>query len=76
MQSPPRLARAQQAPFPPDGITLRQASGAAGGQTVGHFHLHVVARHAGDGVSFAWPRKEPGAEVIAGYAAQLREALG
>jgi histidine triad (HIT) family protein len=76
MQTAQRLARAQQAAFAPEGITLLQANGAAGGQTVGHFHVHVVARNAGDGVSFTWPRKEPGAEVIAGYAAQLRAALG
>lgn len=75
MQTAQRMARAQQAAFAPDGITLLQANGAAGGQTVGHFHVHVVARHTGDGVSFAWPRKEPGSEVIAGYAEHLRQAL-
>jgi len=75
MQTAQRMAQAQQAAFAPDGITLLQANGAAGGQTVAHFHLHVVARHTGDGVSFAWPRQEPDAGVIAGYAQQLRAAL-
>ena len=36
------------------------ANGAAGGQTVGHFHMHVVPRHEDDGISFTWPRQEPG----------------
>lgn len=75
MQTAQRLAQAQQTAFAPEGITLLQANGAAGGQTVAHFHLHVVARHAGDGVSFAWPRKEPGGQVLAGYAERLRAAL-
>lgn len=75
MQTAQRLARAQQRAFAPEGITLLQANGAAGGQTVGHFHLHVVARNTNDGVSFAWPRQEPGAEALASHAARLRQAL-
>lgn len=75
MQAAQQMARAQQAAYAPEGITLLQANGAAGGQTVAHFHVHVVARHAGDGVRFAWPRKEPGAAVIEGYAQRLRTAL-
>jgi histidine triad (HIT) family protein len=42
-----RLARAMQRAFAPDGLTLRQNNGAAGGQTVFHFHLHLVPRTAG-----------------------------
>ena len=57
------------------GLTLRQANGAVGGQTVGHFHIHVVPRHADDGIALSWPRKEPGAQVLADYAARLRTAL-
>ena len=76
MQAAQQIAKAQQAAFAPAGITLLQANGAAGGQTVAHFHVHVVARDPGDGVSFAWPRKQPGADVIAGYAQRLRAALG
>jgi len=76
MQAAQQVAKAQQAAFAPAGITLLQANGAAGGQTVAHFHVHVVARDPGDGVSFAWPRKQPGADVIAGYAQRLRAALG
>lgn len=75
MQTAQRMAQALQTAFAPEGITLLQANGAAGGQTVGHFHIHVVARHAGDGVSFQWPRKEPGAEVLARHAQRLRQAL-
>ncbi|MBS7351341.1 MAG: HIT family protein, partial [Comamonas sp.] len=58
-----------------DGITLLQANGAVSGQTVQHFHIHVLPRHEGDGVDLAWPRKEPGPAALAAYAEQLRQAL-
>lgn len=76
MQAAQRVARAVQAVFDPPGLTLLQANGREGGQTVSHFHLHVVPRHAGDGIALSWPRKEPGADVLQGYAARLRAALG
>ncbi|HWS73585.1 MAG TPA: HIT family protein [Quisquiliibacterium sp.] len=54
-----RMARAVQAAFAPEGITLLQANRPAGWQTVPHFHIHVLPRHQGDGVELAWPRREP-----------------
>lgn len=71
-----RVARAVQAAFDPPGLTLLQANGREGDQTVFHFHLHVVPRHAADGVTLGWPRKDPPAEVLRGYAERLRAALG
>lgn len=32
----------------PDGYTIGVNVGAAGGQTVGHVHVHVIPRYAGD----------------------------
>ena len=61
--------------FNPPGLTLLQANGREGDQTVFHFHLHVVPRHADDGIALSWPRKSPSAEVLQGHAAKLREAL-
>ena len=75
MQTAQRVAQAVRATFDPPGLTLLQANGAEGGQTVGHFHMHVVPRHADDGITFTWPRQEPPAEVLAGYAQRLRAAL-
>ncbi len=75
MQTAQRVARAVQAVFDPPGLTLLQANGREGDQTVFHFHLHVVPRHGGDGIALSWPRKEPGAEVLRGYAERLRTAL-
>ena len=75
MQTAQRVARAVQATFDPPGLTLLQANGREGDQTVFHFHMHVVPRHGNDGIALSWPRKEPGAQVLQGYAQQLREAL-
>ncbi|GAB1386534.1 HIT family protein [Melaminivora sp.] len=75
LQTAQRVAQAVQAAFDPPGLTLLQANGAVGGQTVGHFHLHVVPRHADDGIHFTWPRQEPGAQVLQGYAERLRAQL-
>ncbi|GAA3980592.1 HIT family protein [Comamonas faecalis] len=75
MQTAQRVARAVQACFAPDGIMLLQANGAAAGQTVQHFHIHVVPRHADDGIHFTWPRPSPAPDVLAGYAERLRTAL-
>ena len=75
MQTAQRVAQAVQAVFDPPGLTLLQANGREGDQTVFHFHMHVVPRHGGDGIALSWPRKEPGAEVLRGYAERLRAAL-
>ena len=75
MQTAQRVAQAVRAAFDPPGLTLLQANGREGDQTVFHFHLHVVPRHAQDGIALTWPRKEPPAEVLQGYAEQLREAI-
>lgn len=75
MQTAQRVAQAAQQAFVPDGITLFQANGAAGGQTVFHFHMHVLPRHENDGMALTWPRKEPAMNVLQGYAQQLQAAL-
>ena len=75
MQTAQHVARAVMAVFNPPGLTLLQANGREGDQTVFHFHLHVVPRHADDGIALSWPRKEPAADVLRGYALQLGQAL-
>lgn len=67
-----RVARAVEEAFAPAGVTILQANRAAGWQTVPHLHLHVLPRHAGDGVDLTWPRKEPGLERLRELAAKIR----
>ena len=75
MQTAQRVAQAIRTVFDPPGLTLLLANGPLGGQTVFHFHMHVVPRHEDDGITFTWPRQEPGPAVLQGYAERLRAAL-
>lgn len=71
MRAAHRIARAVQQAFQPAGITILQANGAAGFQTVPHLHLHVLPRHEGDGVELSWPRKEPGIDALRALAHRI-----
>lgn len=67
-----RVAKAVQAAFEPEGMTLLQTNKPAGWQTVPHVHIHVLPRYAGDGAELVWPRKELGLEALRAYAARIR----
>jgi histidine triad (HIT) family protein len=75
MRTAQQIARTVRDVFEADGITLMQFNGAEAGQTVFHFHLHVIPRYAGrplrsHGRGFADPA------LLAGQAARLRTAMG
>ncbi len=67
-----KVAQAVQAAFSPEGVTVLQANRPAGWQTVPHVHVHVLPRHADDGVDLVWPRKEPSLDDLKDLAARLR----
>lgn len=66
-----RIALAVDRVFQPAGITVLQANRVAGWQTVPHLHLHVLPRHANDGVELVWPRKNPPLEELRSLAARI-----
>ena len=72
MRAACKIAKAVQAAFHPDGITILQANKPAGWQTVPHLHLHVLPRYLNDGVELTWPRKEPGLDKLREYAEKIR----
>ncbi|ENO86308.1 HIT family protein [Thauera linaloolentis] len=74
-QTVQRVAFAVRDTFDPPGLTLLQANGREGDQTVFHFHMHVVPRHGDDGIALSWPRKDPPGDILQGYAARLRDAI-
>jgi histidine triad (HIT) family protein len=74
-QTAARVARAVQTAYAPGGVTLYQANGAVAGQTVYHFHLHLVPRYDKDGMHLIWPVRNPPREQLEANAARLRAAL-
>jgi histidine triad (HIT) family protein len=71
-----RVARAVRDAFSPPGLSVYQANGKPAGQTVFHFHMHLVPRHDGDGMTLGWPVKNPPRERLEEYAARIRNRLG
>ncbi|MBE5932355.1 MAG: HIT family protein [Lachnospiraceae bacterium] len=45
-----------------EGMNVLQNNGAVAGQTVNHFHLHLVPRNQGDGVNMSWTPKDTDSE--------------
>ena len=69
------IARAIRSVLAPDGVFAAQANGAAAGQTVFHYHLHLIPRWQGRGLQLLHGRKAGEPEALAGVAERLREAL-
>ena len=69
-----RVARAVQKAFNPDGIRIGQFNGAAAGQTVPHYHVHIIPMHQGQKVG-AHGRESVSLEQLKELAGQLRTAL-
>ncbi|HEX4928114.1 MAG TPA: HIT family protein [Burkholderiales bacterium] len=69
------VARAIRDAFAPHGLSVYQANGKAAGQTVFHYHVHLVPRFEGDGMALAWPVKNPPREKLEEHAAKIRARL-
>jgi histidine triad (HIT) family protein len=70
-----RVARAIRDAFAPQGLSVYQANGKAAGQTVFHYHVHLVPRYEGDGMALSWPVKNPPREKLEEHAAKIRGKL-
>lgn len=46
-----------------DGFNIVQNNGEAAGQTVFHFHMHLIPRYKGDGAFIQWKPTEPETEA-------------
>ena len=47
-----------------DGLNLVQNNGEIAGQTVFHFHMHMIPRYEGDGQVIGWKPEEPTGEEL------------
>jgi len=70
-----RVSRAIRTAFAPEGLSVYQANGEAAGQTVFHYHVHLIPRYANDGMAFTWPVQNPPREALEAHAARIRAAL-
>jgi histidine triad (HIT) family protein len=70
-----KVARSVRDAFSPQGLSIYQANGSAAGQTVFHFHMHVVPRYENDGMNLTWPVKNPPRDQLEEAAAKIRARL-
>jgi histidine triad (HIT) family protein len=66
-----RIARAIRDAFAPAGLSVYQANGKLAGQTVFHYHVHLVPRQEADGMQLTWPVKNPPRERLEENAARI-----
>ena len=66
-----KIAPKMKANLHADGFNLVQNNGEPAGQTVMHFHLHLIPRYANDGQNILWKPTEPSAEELDQVKAQI-----
>jgi histidine triad (HIT) family protein len=68
------IAAAMKQVIPLDGIGIHQLNGTAAGQTVFHYHTHVIPRQQGDAITIH--SRQPGdSQQLALLAQQIQQAL-
>ena len=58
-----------------DGFNIVQNNGEAAGQTVFHFHMHLIPRYNGDDAGFGWKTKELDEATKEEVLAKVREKM-
>lgn len=69
------VAKAQKAELNPDGLNIVQNNGEAAGQTVFHFHMHVIPRYIKDNVNIKWLPEKPEADELETLSKALRKRI-
>ncbi len=64
MQVAKTVAEKEKAVLGCDGLNLVQNNGEAAGQTVSHFHLHIIPRYKEDGQHILWNPTQPSPEEL------------
>ena len=70
-----RVAAALQKALQPDGINIMQNNGMAAGQTVFHYHVHLIPRWNDDGVIQFWQPKSMSQADFAEIVTKISQAL-
>ena len=58
-----------------DGFNIVQNNGEIAGQTVNHFHLHLIPRYEGDGLNLNWPQQEISAEQLEEIRQSIKKSI-
>ena len=74
-RSASRVARAVNDALSPVGLNLVQANGPGAGQSVAHFHIHVIPRNQDDELKLNWSAKSSDPQSIAEIADKIRANL-
>ncbi len=69
------VAKAEKAELAPDGLNIVQNNGAAAGQTVFHFHMHVIPRYVKDTVNVTWLPGKSDSEELSALSQALRKRI-
>lgn len=70
-----QIAKAQKDALKADGLNLVQNNGTAAGQTVDHFHIHLIPRYEGDGQTIGWKPGNPADEELDAVRETIVEGL-
>jgi histidine triad (HIT) family protein len=70
-----RVAQGLQAVLQPDGMNILQNNGAAAGQSVFHYHVHLIPRWEGDNALPLWRPHEADMAELRALAEQVRAAM-
>ncbi len=55
-----------------DGLNLVQNNGETAGQTVHHFHMHIIPRYKGDGQNILWKPGHPSDQELDAVLARIK----
>lgn len=70
-----RVALALRAALRPDGLNIIQNNGASAGQSVFHYHVHLIPRWEGDGVVHLWRPQRSDTSELRALADRIHQAL-
>ena len=70
-----RVAAAIKDELGADGVNIVQNNGIAAGQTIYHFHTHVIPRYENDNCGIGWPQNEADADKLTEVAEKLASKL-
>jgi len=69
------VAKALRKVFQCDGMNILQNNGKIAGQTVFHFHMHLIPRYENDGLKFAWETKTFSDVELEAFANEIKKEL-